>query len=88
MSELTGYEQELVAIGASIGSNCVPCVAFHVKRAKVVGLEPDKIRAAVALAQEIRAVPAELVVNTALAHLGTIAVEEPCECTGEPSCGC
>lgn len=70
MAELTERERELVAIGASIGSNCVPCIAFHVGQAREAGLSPELIEAAIALAEEIRAIPAELVVNTARAHLG------------------
>lgn len=38
MDGLTLKEIELAAIGAAIGSNCVPCVEYHIKEAKRVGL--------------------------------------------------
>lgn len=69
MAELSERERELVAIGASIGSNCVPCVAYHVGQAREVGLGDEQIEAAIALARKVRAVPASLVVKTARAQL-------------------
>lgn len=83
MSALTQREQELVAIGASIASNCVPCIAFHVGQAREAGLTEVEIEAAVALSEEIRAVPANLVVNTAWARLGA---ESPAEDDCTPTC--
>ena len=77
MAELTDRDRELVAIGASIGSNCVPCIAFHVGKAREAGLTADEIEAAVTLAEEVRRVPADLVVNTARAHLGAAQGRAP-----------
>ncbi len=34
MACLSKKESELVALGASIGSNCIPCIANHVAQAK------------------------------------------------------
>lgn len=76
MSELTEREKGLVAIGASIGSNCVPCIAFHVGMARKAGFTDEQIEAAITLAQEISAVPANLVVDTARAHLGAKPTDE------------
>jgi 4-carboxymuconolactone decarboxylase len=89
MSELTDRERELVAIGASIGSNCVPCIAFHVGQAKEAGLSDEQIEQAIALSEEIRTVPANLVVNTARAHLGAEPRENPAADDGcPPTCTC
>jgi len=76
MSKLTEREKGLVAIGASIGSNCVPCIAFHVGMARKVGYTDEQVEAAITLAQEISAVPANLVANTARAHLGAKPTDE------------
>ena len=90
MTELNERDKELVAIGASIGSNCVPCIAFHVGKAREMGLTDGQIEAAVALSEEIRAMPASLVVNTARAYLEGQSIEH----TGSPTnagpgeCGC
>ena len=90
MSELTDQQKELVAIGASIGCNCIPCIAFHVGKARQAGLTDKQIEAAVALAEGVRAIPASMVVNTARAHLDTEPVqdEQTKEKPGSTKCGC
>jgi AhpD family alkylhydroperoxidase len=90
MTKLTERERELVAIGASIGSNCVPCIAYHVGNARKAGLSDAQIEAAVVLSEEIRKVPASLVVDTARAYLiggssSTNTVSETCECNNTVS---
>jgi len=86
MAGLTERDRELVAIGASIGSNCVPCIAFHVGRAREAGLTDDEMEAAIVVAEEIRALPAALVVNTARAHLGMEPRETDANCKSK-CCG-
>ncbi len=45
MNELNTREQILVALGAAIASNCVPCVEFHIPGAKNAGLSDlEKLR--------------------------------------------
>jgi 4-carboxymuconolactone decarboxylase len=89
MSELTEREKGLVAIGASIGSNCVPCIAFHVGMARKVGVTDEQIEEAITLSQEISTVPANLVVNTARAHLGAEPADETTASDdGNPKCNC
>lgn len=65
MSELTNREQELVALGAAIASNCVPCVEYHVPEARKAGLGDIQIREAVQIADRVRRVPARKVLQTA-----------------------
>jgi AhpD family alkylhydroperoxidase len=43
MSGLSKREKELVSIGAAVGSNCVPCVVFHVKTAKGCGVTNSEL---------------------------------------------
>ena len=89
MSELTEREKGLVAIGASIGSNCVPCIAYHVDMARKVGFTDEQIEEAINLSQEISTVPANLVVNTARAHLGAEPADETAVCDDDnPKCNC
>jgi AhpD family alkylhydroperoxidase len=38
--------KELIAIGASIGAHCQPCLTYHVSKAKELGIDADQIRAA------------------------------------------
>jgi 4-carboxymuconolactone decarboxylase len=66
MSELTPREKELVAIGAAIGSNCVPCVEYHIPLARKIGMTDIQIVAAIELANKVKQVPARNVYEAAL----------------------
>ncbi len=39
--------KELIAIGASVSAHCQPCLAYHLEKARELGIEEDCIRAAV-----------------------------------------
>ena len=39
--------KELVAIGASIGAHCQPCLTYHVSKAKKIGIDAEQISAAI-----------------------------------------
>lgn len=41
--------KELIAVGASIGAHCQPCLTYHVAKAKEMGIEEDQIREAIAV---------------------------------------
>jgi 4-carboxymuconolactone decarboxylase len=91
MQHLTSREQELVALGAALASNCVPCIESHIPKARQAGLNDFEIREAVDLADALRQVPARKVLNTALAilasapdsgHAAAAAVQ-----TAKPCCG-
>ncbi len=41
--------RELIAIGASVGAHCQPCLRYHVNKAREVGLTDDAIREAIAV---------------------------------------
>lgn len=73
MSELSPREIELVAIGAAIGSNCVPCVEYHIGAGKLLGISDDEIRAAMALADKVRRAPARKVLEAAKAAIEGVA---------------
>lgn len=64
-SGLDARERELVALGAAMGSNCVPCIEYHVPKAREAGLTDAQIRDAVRLADRVRKVPARKVLDTA-----------------------
>lgn len=69
MSNLSPRESELVALGAALGSNCVPCIEYHIPVARKAGLSDAEIRAAVELADKVRQVPARKVLEAAVAML-------------------
>jgi 4-carboxymuconolactone decarboxylase len=63
MDKLSPVERELVAIGASVASNCIPCVTYHMAKAKRLGLSDTQIMEAVELADKVRQVPARAVLE-------------------------
>lgn len=70
MSELSLRDRELVAIGAAIAANCVPCVEFHVPKAREAGLSDDALAEVFELADRVRQVPAAKVLQAATAAIG------------------
>ncbi|MCP3677106.1 MAG: carboxymuconolactone decarboxylase family protein [Deltaproteobacteria bacterium] len=63
MENLSKVERELVAIGASIASNCVPCIDYHIKEARKNGISDEKIREAVDMANKVKQVPAKKILD-------------------------
>ena len=90
MKTLTEKERELVAIGAALGSNCVPCVVYHIRQARKKGITDDQIRESIAVAEEVRKMPAELVRNTAFAQLEDAdgKSDVPSNGSSDDPCGC
>lgn len=84
MDSLNDQERELVAIGAAISSNCVPCIEHHVPEARKAGLSDEQIREAVRLADQVRRVPARKVLHAAFELLGDDHEEKP----ASAGCGC
>ena len=70
MNVLSDRDRELVAIGAAIASNCVPCIEYHVPAARKAGLDDGEIREAALLADKVKRVPARKVLETAKSLLG------------------
>lgn len=84
MENLTPRERELVAIGASLASNCVPCITYHIAKARKLGLSEAEIDEAVALADKVRQVPARAVLDSAQRATPTEqAAGGACGCGGE-----
>jgi 4-carboxymuconolactone decarboxylase len=69
MDHLTPRERELVALGAALGSNCVPCIEYHIPEARKAGLTDSQISEAIRLADRVRQVPAGKVLEAARAML-------------------
>jgi len=86
MSELNSREKSLVALGAAIASNCVPCVEYHIPGAKKAGLRDIEINEAVRIADKVRQVPARTVLETALARIET-SPDSSADTAGS-GCGC
>ncbi|MCA1783104.1 MAG: arsenite efflux transporter metallochaperone ArsD [Dermatophilaceae bacterium] len=64
---------ELAAIGAAVGANCEPCLKYHYKAARDLGLSNEQLTSAVRTAQMVKEAPAGKMVDLAakLLHVGT-----------------
>lgn len=82
MNKLTSAERELVALGAALGSNCVPCIEYHVPEARKAGLGDRQIDEAIRLADKIRQVPARKVLEAALGMIPRAGAGADSEQTG------
>lgn len=72
MNGLTPRDRELVALGAAMGSNCVPCVEYHIPEARNTGLADAEIHAAILHADKIRQVPARKTLQAAMNLLTSV----------------
>jgi AhpD family alkylhydroperoxidase len=80
MDKLTTRESELVAIGASLASNCIPCVTYHIGMARKCGLSEGQIAAAIELADKVRQTPARAVLDAARRSSPEQLASAPCGC--------
>jgi 4-carboxymuconolactone decarboxylase len=87
MEILNLRERELVALGAAMGSNCVPCVEFHIAESRKAGIPDPAIRAAIDLSDKVRQVPARKTLQAALTLLGHVT-DEDAGAVPKKGCGC
>ena len=79
MSSLSPRDRELVALGAAMGSNCVPCIEYHIRASRKAGLTDEDIRSAIQHADRIRQVPARMTLEAALNQLPSAPGDEAAE---------
>jgi AhpD family alkylhydroperoxidase len=46
--------KEMIAIGASVTANCIPCIQYHFAKARDVGVTDAEIKAAVQVGKMVR----------------------------------
>ncbi len=51
---LDAKTKELIAIGASVAANCMPCVKYHTHKAKELGLDQASIQDALDMGRKVR----------------------------------
>jgi AhpD family alkylhydroperoxidase len=67
---LSSEQKELVAVGASVGAGCHPCVSHHLKAGAKAGLEGEQLLAAVTSAERVTAEAAVAMGDHVRAKLG------------------
>ena len=75
MKMLSRNEKEYVAMGAAIGSNCIPCIVYHIGESKKIGISDSQISEAISIADKVKKVPAEKILGTAYAKLENLDAE-------------
>lgn len=76
---------ELVAIGASIAGHCQPCLAYHVAKAKELGVADEHIQAAMAVGHRVEKGAMSAMREFARSATGAPPKEMPACCGGTPS---
>lgn len=67
---LSAEQKELVAVGASVGAGCRPCLSHHLKTGASAGLDDEQLLAAVASAERVGAEAAVAIGDHARTELG------------------
>lgn len=49
--------RELIAVGAAIAGNCLPCLTYHFKKCREIGISVDDIDEAIDTAKMVKEVP-------------------------------
>ena len=87
----TPVVKELVALGASIASNCEPCFRHHYAQARKLGATRDDMAQAVAIAQAVKDTPARAMLEMADRYLSpkpaAPEAAAPKPATGAGCCG-
>jgi AhpD family alkylhydroperoxidase len=68
---LSPQQRELVAVGASVGAGCHPCVSHHIKAASTVGVTGERLLAALAGSERVAREAAERMTVHARGQLAT-----------------
>jgi len=70
---LTLKEKELVALGAAIGVNCVPCLEWHYEKCRKIGFSQQQLAKAIDVAKTVKEVSSQKIYETAEALNGSPA---------------
>ena len=70
---LSPAQKELIAVGASVGAGCHPCVSHHLKAGAQAGLDAGQLLAAVAGAEAVASEATVLVADHARGKVGQTA---------------
>lgn len=62
---LDNKTKELVAIGASIGCNCITCLEWHYKKCIDLGIPKQAIRETIDIAKMVKEAPKKKIFETA-----------------------
>jgi len=79
--------KKLIAVGASIGANCHPCLEYHVGKALESGIDKGEIMEAIDVAKAVRGGATASMDKLALKLLSNKLYPQSCE-SRESNCCC
>ena len=74
--------KELIAVGASVGAHCQPCLSYHVAKAKELGIKDEEIREAIAVGHMV-----EKGAMSAMRQFAAEVFETPAAAAAPACCG-
>ena len=78
--------KELIAIGASIGANCLPCLEWHYKTAIELGIDKKDIKIAVEIGKKVKEAPSQKISELAEVLLKSGLSQPSCCCSSGDCC--
>ena len=70
--------EEMIALGAAYAVNCMPCMEFHEQKAMKAGLTPEEMRAAIGIAEGVKAGASRKIREFANDRFGSVKTERCC----------
>lgn len=61
---LSSEQIELVALGAAVGGNCIPCLEWHFKECIEMSFSIDDVKEAIEMAKKVKQVPIKKINDT------------------------
>jgi AhpD family alkylhydroperoxidase len=78
--------KKLIAVGASVGANCHPCLEYHVAKALEAGIDRSEIMAVVEVAKTVRKGATASMDKLALNLLGSDPPQQSCNSQAASCC--
>ncbi len=76
--------KELIAVASSVATNCIPCLDFHIQKARQLGASEKDLIIATKIALQVKTgatTKIEDAVNNNLAGFKQTSVENVCDCS-------
>lgn len=60
---LNAKTKELVAVGAAVAGNCIPCLQWHYNKCMELGISVEDVKEAIEMARTVKDVPIKKLMN-------------------------
>lgn len=64
--------KELIAVGAAVAGNCIPCLQWHYNKCRELGVPIEDIKEAIEMAKMVKEVPIKKIYELAEKLTGTL----------------